>query len=148
MAPEPAIDPQEVAAVYNLPDAKIRTICQLIAVNTRFGQTNFKGQQEGILRESLPPIALAYLRDSRLDLGCLALNTLQYLQETDLAIEYGLPFIRMQQQPSGAFGIFSVKKMLLYEERNVNLECDVYLPTTLNCLWTLTTFALGRDPLV
>lgn len=140
----------DLTAIYDFSDQAIRELCQIIIIHTAYGEdpTAISQTQRAVLEQALPPIALAYLRDYKLDLGCLVLNALHHIGCGALVAEQALPFILLQQQPGGAFGFLTPKARVLLQRRNANIDADVYLPLTLTCLWTLTLYAADRDALV
>lgn len=140
--------PFDLDDLYDAPDPAISALCDYIAVQTDFGQRPdaLPRPQRAICGEALPAVGLTYLRDARLDLGCDVLRSLQYLGLGTLVADQALPFLRIQQQPAGLFGRLSLGARQRLEQRQANIDDEVYLPSTLTCLWTLALYEQSGDP--
>lgn len=137
-----------IERLYEMDAEQVGHTCHDLAVATRFGAAP-SGLAEEIrvaLELPLSAIALAYLRDYRLDLGCLVVRTLHYLAVGAKATAQAVPFLLLQQQAAGCFGFVSQPGLLRLRDRQADLDLEVFLPTTFECLWTLAVIDGDNDP--
>jgi hypothetical protein len=144
------LDVPPAADVFAAGDEAISDLCHVLALRSGFGRSpvSLETAHRQDLEEALAAVALAYLKDYRLDRGCQVLRALMYLDPSSPLLEQAMSFLRMQQQVSGRFGFLSHEGRGLLAERQADLDAEVYVPTTLTCLWTLSLSELGRDPVV
>lgn len=137
-----------IESLYLLDAPQVEQTCHDLAVATSFGTAPnaLPVAVRASLELPLSAIALAYLRDYRLDLGCLAVRTLRYLEVGRKAIEQAASFLLLQQQNRGCFGLLSQPGLQRLHERGAELDLEVYLPTTFECLWTLAVVDGTSDP--
>jgi hypothetical protein len=137
-----------IGSLYEMDAEQVRQTCHDLAVATRFGSARSELAEEIRVALELPlsAIALAYLRDYRLDLGCLVVRTLRYLDVGAKAMAQAVPFVLLQQQAAGCFGFVSQPGLLRLRDRQADLDLEVFLPTTFECLWTLAVIDGDDDP--
>ena len=92
------------------------------------------------LQDLLSGLAIHFLRQYDLVMGCKVLRAMCYLglgASPDFSA--CIDFLHLHQRPEGSFGFFGVEEAEMRTTMPPTFwaEADLYLPVSLNCLWTL-----------
>lgn len=124
-------------------DSELRMACDAISAASLFGTHALNAETEvGMaLRELLPCALFHTLRTYDLDLGARVLRTMRYSGLGSLqAFRLGTAFLVDQQESNGRFGRLTKEALALTESGYIapaEVEARLYLPITVNCLWSL-----------
>ncbi|QLE54419.1 hypothetical protein [Nostoc sp. TCL26-01] len=98
------------------------------------------------LEELLSGFAMSYLRQYDLVMGCKVLRSMSYLgMNCVTGFQDCIKFLILHQHPEGIFGFFGVEETRLNQtiSQEFVADRDLYLPTTISCLWTLAESVKG-----
>jgi hypothetical protein len=113
--------------------ALLGEICNYISINTLGGTKRLSPtDDENLLRQLLLPITLERLRRSELELGCMLLRALLYLdRDLNTQLDRSLAWLAAQQTNAGSYGYFAS------QVQQISSSPEFALGTTVSCLWTL-----------
>jgi hypothetical protein len=108
-------------------------ICNYISLNTLGGTIKLPSTaDEDLLRQLLIPITLERLRRYELELGCMLLRSLLYLDRSlTVQLDRSLEWLAAQQTNPGSYGYFASHTPQL------SSSPDFAVDNTVSCLWTL-----------
>jgi hypothetical protein len=115
-------------------------ICNYICIDTLGGTIQFTPtEDERLLSELLLPIALERLRRYELELGCMLIRALLYLDRSlPTQLDPALQWLAAQQTNAGNFGYFASQCQQL------SFPQELMLDTTISCLWTLAEWRVAN----
>jgi hypothetical protein len=108
-------------------------VCNFISIASLGGTTKVPTpEQEHLLSQLLLPITLERLRQYDLELGCMLLRALLYLDcNLESQLDRALVWLATQQTNTGSYGYFAS------QVKQISSPQELFLNTTVSCLWTL-----------
>jgi hypothetical protein len=129
------------SSLFQADSTTLRSLAAGIAASTAYGCRPASADPQLLrnLAVALPVWLLCYLRHYNLEMGTLLLRAMNYLGlRADRTIARGVEFVLAQQQIDGRFGFLAPEMSRLQSMRpGVNGVLEVYLPTTISCLWAV-----------
>lgn len=121
-------------------DQLIATCDDIFAI-TRYGTLSIRGGASATWRRVLPVILCESLRQYDLNIATIVLRAICWLSRPakNRNLAPAVDFISRQQQADGAFGRLAIEGVAVSRAKgsSFDLVTDLYLPTTLSCLWSL-----------
>jgi hypothetical protein len=128
-------------------EEELQLLCDWLGAGSQYGKQPIcaaPGNLEGLAR-IMPVLILQRLRFYNLTLGANLLRSLTYLNTIGQEVtRWPLKFLEAQQRNDGSFGFFAFDEGYSENQNKNRNNTDIYLSTTLNCLWTIAEMRISR----